>query len=124
MSERAAGYDFRFASLRFPKASAVELSVSFIPEPSSGLGLALVMSSSTPLVLLDEDLIVQAASRSFCRSFSLDPDRVVGAEVFSLGAGEWEIPQLRSLLAATASGRVAVDEYEMDLKRAGEAGRC
>ena len=102
----------------------MELSVFFKPDSSSNLGLALVMSSSTPLILLDEDLIVQAASLSFCRSFSLDPDNVMGAELFSLGNGEWEIPQLRSLLAATASGRAAIDAYEMDLKRAGEADRC
>jgi hypothetical protein len=60
---------------------------------------------------------VQAASRSFCQSFSLEPDTVVGAELFSLGGGEWDIPQLRSLLTATASGRAAIDTYEMDLKR-------
>lgn len=123
MSEQATGYDFRIASLRFPTASALEFFVSGNSE-SSRLALALVMSSSTPLILLNEDLVVQAASLSFCRSFSLDPDRVTGAELFSLGNGEWEIPQLRSLLAATASGRVAIDAYEMNLKRSGEADRC
>ncbi len=102
----------------------MELSVFVQPETSSSLGMALIISSSAPLILLDGDLIVQAASGSFCRSFSLDPDRVIGVELFSLGTGEWDIPQLRSLLTATASGRVAIDAYEMDLKRDGEAGRC
>jgi two-component system, sensor histidine kinase PdtaS len=94
------------------------------PESSSSLGMALVVSSSTPLILLNEQLVVQAASGSFCRAFSLDPDSVVGAELFAMGRGEWDIPQLRSLLAATASGNAAIDAYEMDLKRAGEPGRC
>jgi len=124
MSERATGYDLRFASLRFPRASAMELPVFFKPGSSSSLGMALVATSSTPLVLLDESLVVQAASRSFCRTFLLEPDAVVGAELFSLGDGEWDVPQLRSLLTATASGRAEIDAYEMDLKRAGQADRC
>lgn len=62
------------------------------PESSSSLGMALVMSSSTPLVLLNEELMVQAASGSFCRDFSINCDDVVGQELFALGDGEWAIP--------------------------------
>ena len=94
------------------------------PESSSSLGLALVMSSATPLLLLNEELVVKAASGSFCRSFSVDPGSAVGTELFALGNGEWEIPQLRSLLTATAAGNAAIDAYEMDLKRPGEPARC
>jgi two-component sensor histidine kinase len=86
--------------------------------------MALVMSSSTPLILLNEDLVVQAASGSFCGGFSVDPDSAVGQELFALGEGEWDIPQLRSLLTATAAGSAAIDAYEMDLKRAGDPARC
>lgn len=86
--------------------------------------MALIMSSSTPLLLLNEKLVVKAASGSFCRSFSVNADSVVGTELFALGNGEWEIPQLRSLLTATAAGSAAIDAYEMDLKRASEPTRC
>jgi two-component sensor histidine kinase len=102
----------------------MELFTPLRPESSSSLGLALVMSSATPLLLLNEELIVKAASGSFCRSFSVNPDSVVGTELFALGNGEWEIPQLRSLLTATAAGNAAIDTYEMDLKRAGDPARC
>ncbi len=93
------------------------------PEAASSLGMALVMSSSTPLLLLDEHLVVKAASGSFCRSFSIDCDTIVGRDMLSLGDGEWDVPQLRSLLTATASGSAAIDAYEMDLKRGGEPVR-
>lgn len=85
------------------------------PQTASSLGMALVMSSSTPLILPNEQLVVQAASRSFCCNFSVDPDSVVGTSLFAMGNGEWDIPQLRSLLTATASGSAAIDAYEMDL---------
>ena len=102
----------------------MELFTPLRPESSSSLGMALVMSSSTPLILLNEKLVVKAASGSFCRSFSVNPDSVVGAELFALGDGEWNIPQLRSLLTATAAGSAAIDAYEMDLKRIGDPTRC
>ncbi len=86
-------------------------------DSASSLGMALVLSSTTPLVLLDEDLCVHAASESFCRAFSLDCKDVIGSPMFALGAGEWDIPQFRSLVEATAAGRAAIDAYEFDLKR-------
>ena len=94
------------------------------PDSSSSLGMALVVSSNTPLILLNDQLVVVAASVTFCRAFSLDCASVVGAELFALGEGEWNIPQLRSLLTATVSGSAAIDAYEMDLKRPGEPDRC
>ena len=93
------------------------------PGSSNSLGIALVVSSAAPLLLLDEQLVVKAASGSFCRAFSLDPATVAGTELFALGNGEWDIRQLRSLLQATVSGSAAIDAYEMDLKRSGEPSR-
>jgi two-component sensor histidine kinase len=81
------------------------------------LALALVASSDAPIVLLDGDLVVIAASRSFTNAFRIDPATVEGASLFALGAGEWDVPQLRSLLRATLSGSIKVDAYEMDLNR-------
>lgn len=85
-----------------------------------GLALALVQSSTAPVLLLDKDLIVMAASASFCRTFGIDPAGIVGQPIFSLGRGEWNIPQLRSLLMTTASGAAEVDAYELDLQTPGE----
>lgn len=85
--------------------------------------MALVVSSSTPLLLLNEQLIVEAASQSFCRSFSIDQATIVGSELFALGNGEWDIPQLRSLLKAIVSGAAPIDGYEIALKRGTDAPR-
>jgi len=92
-------------------------------DTASSLGMALVMSSITPLVLLDEALVVRAASRSFCRSYGLDPATVIGKSIFALGSGEWNMPRLRSLLEATAAGLAAIDAYEIDLASPGAGVR-
>ncbi len=90
-----------------------------LPAPANpnGLGLAIVLASSTPLILLDARFVVQAASGTFCRMFNLDPKAVVGTELFALGHGEWDLRQLRSLLNATLVGKAAIDAYELDLVR-------
>ena len=85
--------------------------------------MALVFSSATPLLLLDANLVIKAASGSFCRAFGLDTGKVVGAELAALGSGEWAVPQLRSLLRATVAGDAAIEAYEMDLVRLGQSTR-
>lgn len=90
------------------------------PEAASNLAMALIESSQIPLILLDEDLTVVAGSRSFSRAFGLDASAIVGVPLARIGAGEWNVPQLDSLLRATAGGRAAVDAYEMDLVREGK----
>jgi len=86
------------------------------------LALAVVASSAAPLLLLDGDLVVIAASASFCKAFAIDPIMAEGIEVFHLGNGEWNAPRLSSLLTATLSG-ARVEAYEMDLAIDGQAPR-
>jgi len=95
------------------------------PPPSNetlALALAIVGSSATPLVLLDGGMRVIAASRSFCDAFGLDPGHVAGRFFHELGTGEWNVPQLESLLGATASGFAEVQAYEMDIRTGARHG--
>jgi two-component sensor histidine kinase len=101
----------------------MEFFTPVLPENSSSLGMALVVSSAMPLLLLDDKLVVQAASETFCRAFDVRIDAVVGQSLFALGSGEWDRPQLRSLIEATASGSAAIDAYEFVLKREGKPDR-
>jgi two-component sensor histidine kinase len=87
------------------------------------LGFALVASSVAPLLLIKADRTVLAASTSFLTLFQVEPDMVLGRPIEALGQGEWDIPQLRSLLNATVSGDARIDAYEMDLVKPGEAVR-
>ena len=94
-----------------------------VPAPTSvaeKLMLAMVASSDAPLLLLDDDLRVIAVSNSFGRTFHVDPTDAPGRLVFELGAGEWDLPKLRSLLNATASRQAAIEAYEMDINAKGQ----
>lgn len=89
-------------------------------EAVNTLAMALVESSKAPLLLLDDDAMVIGASSSFCNAFNLDPLTIANRKLADLGAGEWNVPQLDSLLKATIAGAAEIDAYEMDLVREGK----
>ena len=90
-------------------------------ETVTSLAMALVESSKAPLLLLDDEVVVIGASTSFCNTFNLDPETIANRRLADLGGGEWNVPQLNSLLAATIAGAAEIDAYEMDLVREGKA---
>jgi two-component sensor histidine kinase len=97
-----------------------------MPPPAAladALALAVVESSAAPLLLLDGDCRIIAASTSFATAFDLPVEAIVGRLLYALGHGEWDLPRLRSLLAAAASGAERVPAYEIDLELPGHGRR-
>jgi two-component system, sensor histidine kinase PdtaS len=88
------------------------------------LALAVVAASKAPMLLLDEDLRVVAASNSFRRAFDIDLSNLREPTIFSLGRGEWDKPRLRSFLEATLCGDAEIEHYEFELERPGQPTRC
>lgn len=80
------------------------------------LTLAVVASSPAPLLLLDGQFTIIAASTSFCDIFGADMAELTGRSLYSLDAGEWGSPELRSLMTATVSGEGAQDARDIDFK--------
>ncbi|RUV75908.1 MAG: histidine kinase [Mesorhizobium sp.] len=67
-----------------------------------------------PLLVLDEGLSVQNASRSFFETFKVDRDETIGQHIYELGNGQWDIPELRHLLSAVIPKSMAVINYEVE----------
>ena len=84
----------------------------------------MLAASAAPLVLLDHELRVVGLSGSFSRGFQIDPDAAAGCAFLTMGYGEWDVPQLRTLLELTVSGSTEIDAYEMDLSRGDEEPRA
>ena len=93
------------------------------PDVALNLALAVVAHSTAPLLLLNGDLSLVAASTSFCRAFGIDPATIANKPLRELGTGEWDVPQLNSLLEMTATGHADVAGYEIDLCRKDQANR-
>lgn len=92
-------------------------------ETALSLTLAVVASSPGPLLLLDGNLNIVAASASFSRAFEVDARAAIGRQLSSLGRGEWDTPQLRFLLNATVSGAATIESDEIDFKWPGHSTR-
>ena len=96
---------------------------AYIAEAADNLALAVIGSSNAPVLLLDDELNLVAASDSFFDTFEIDRARSENRKLSELGEGEWALPQLGFLLRATATGSAKIEAYEMDLVRGGRPDR-
>jgi chemotaxis protein methyltransferase CheR len=82
-------------------------------EASNALAQAIVDTVREPLVVLDKDLRVIVASRSFYRDFRVDPAQTQGEFLHKLGNGQWDIPSLRVFLERVDSEGL-IEAYEVE----------
>ena len=66
------------------------------------------------LLVLDSDLTIHFANRSFCETFAVAPQDAVGRKLYELGNGQWDIPELRTALGAIISGGKSIEVFEVD----------
>jgi two-component sensor histidine kinase len=78
------------------------------------LARAIVDTVREPFVVLDEDLRVIAASRSFYRTFAASPVSTQGKLLYDLGDGEWNTPKLRLLLGRVLPEQGAMEDCEVE----------
>ena len=74
----------------------------------------IVDTLTDPMLVLDEGLCVQAASRSFYETFKVDRYETIGQPLYELGNGQWDIPELRLLLGQVIPRSTAVVNYEVE----------
>jgi PAS domain S-box-containing protein len=66
-----------------------------------------------PLVVLDSDLRVMGASRSFYQTFNVTPEETEGRLIYELGDRQWDIPALRTLLEEILPERTQFNGFEV-----------
>jgi two-component system CheB/CheR fusion protein len=67
-----------------------------------------------PLVVLDGNLRVVSASRSFYRNFQATPEETRGRPLYELGNRQWDIPALRQLLETVLPEHAAFDHFRVE----------
>ena len=78
------------------------------------LAEAIVDTVREPLVVLDRDLRVIAASRSFYRTFASESRNTQGRKFYELGDGQWNTPALRTVLEEVIPKHRTVEAYEVE----------
>ena len=66
-----------------------------------------------PLLVLDQGGGVLTANRGFYQTFRVGRDDTVGRSLFDLGDGQWDIPELRRLVAEIIPRSAAIIGYEV-----------
>lgn len=75
---------------------------------------SLVTTVREPLLVLNADLHVKSANRSFYETFQVRPPETEDRFVFDLGDGQWDIPALRTLLEEIVPQNSTFDDFEVE----------
>jgi chemotaxis protein methyltransferase CheR len=78
------------------------------------LAQGIVDTVREPLLVLDGELRVIAASRSFYSAFKVRPEDTQGRLLYALGDGQWDIPKLRVLLEKIIPEKGVMEGYEVE----------
>ena len=75
---------------------------------------AIVATVRVPLLVLDAELRVQSANGSFYRTYQVKPEETENRLLYELGDGQWDIPDLRTLLDEILPGDQTIEDYEVE----------
>ncbi|MBX9603724.1 MAG: PAS domain S-box protein [Bryobacteraceae bacterium] len=75
---------------------------------------AIVETVRHPLLVLDADLRIQRATSAFYRTFHLTPAQANGQLLHEIGGGQWDLPELRSLLDQALARDVPFRDLEVE----------
>src|SRR5579871_4907705 len=67
-----------------------------------------------PFVVLDKSLRVRTANPAFYRDFHASKEETEGRLLYELGDGQWDIPQLRTLLPQVLSNSHPIEDFEVE----------
>jgi two-component sensor histidine kinase len=83
-------------------------------EEARAFAQAIIDTVREPILVLDQDLRVITASRSFYRTFKVGPEDTEGRLLYELGDGHWDIPKLRLLLEKIVPEHGVMEDYELE----------
>ena len=66
------------------------------------------------LLVLDGTLRVRRATDFFYKTFRVTPQKTEGRRLYELGNGQWNIPELRTLLEEVLSRKTSVHDFEVE----------
>src|SRR5947209_516259 len=67
-----------------------------------------------PLLILDTSLRVRSANRAFYQTFHVSAVETENRLIYELGNGQWDIPDLRTLLEDIVPKRSVFDDFELE----------
>ncbi len=75
---------------------------------------AIISTVQEPMLILDKDLRIKSANKSFYRIFHVTEDESIGVSLFKLGNNQWNIPRLRELMEEILPKNVRFHDFEVE----------
>ena len=76
--------------------------------------LDIVDAVREPLLILDATLHVRSANRAFYQTFQVTPEETENRFIYDLGNGQWDIPDLRTLLEDVVPKNSVFNDFELE----------
>ena len=76
--------------------------------------LDLVETIREGILVLDPDLTIRFANRSFYDAFAVVPEHTIGRKLYEIGDGQWDIPKLRTSLDTVISGQKTIEAFDVE----------
>ncbi|MBP1927482.1 chemotaxis methyl-accepting protein methylase/nitrogen-specific signal transduction histidine kinase [Methanolinea mesophila] len=74
---------------------------------------AIISTMREPLLVLNDKMRVVTANRAFYQTFHVLKDATEDKNLYTLGNGQWDIPDLRKLLETILPEKTVLDNYEV-----------
>ena len=84
---------------------------------------SIVATIREPLLILDRNMQVRTANRSFYEKFDISEEQTEGRSLYTLGSGQWDIPALRTALGILLSREERITDIEISYPIKGAGAR-
>jgi two-component system CheB/CheR fusion protein len=74
---------------------------------------AIIATVREPLLVLDNSMKIISSNQSFYNTFRVVKEEVSGRILYTLGNGQWDIPELRTLLETILPERTSFEHYKV-----------
>src|SRR5215213_1802184 len=92
----------------------VRMKTAPIDEDIQSYAMDIVDTVREPLLILDTALRVRSANRAFYKTFHVTAEETEERLIYELGNGQWDIPDLRTLLEDVVPKSSVFNDFELE----------
>jgi two-component sensor histidine kinase/PAS domain-containing protein len=104
----------RLFSVQISKRNPVRNSGSNWGGQTASAYEVVVSTLHDPVLILNEDLVIESVNAAFVQAFRINIDEAVGCRLYELRKGQWNFPGLRAVIDGVISDGVPVRDYRLD----------
>jgi PAS domain S-box-containing protein len=106
--------DLRLQNAELKKSINENKATELVAQEAKHYAENIVETIREPLLVLDANLKIISANKSFYTTFKVTPGETIGSFIYNLGNKQWDIPNLRELLENILPAKEVFDDFEVD----------